>query len=102
MEELVTADVLCNWWTHSKGFDWRYLGDAALDRARRVMIEGHSPKLVAEADGITRQHVYVGLKKAMRAVSTLRRGACRKVGDGETAHNVEVTGAARLYRAASG
>jgi hypothetical protein len=88
MDELLQADVRCNWWTHSKGFDWRYLGDVAIDRARRVMIEGQTPKQVAESDGITRQHVYVGLKRAMRAVSKLRRGECRKVGADETAHNV--------------
>jgi len=77
IEELLQADELCNWWTKRNGFDWRFLGDVNIDRARRVMIEGQTPKHVADSDGVTVERVRSGIRKAIGGVSMLRRGECR-------------------------
>jgi hypothetical protein len=81
VEELEMADALYYTWTAANGKYLRFLGDAGIDRARRVMIELQSPKEVAEADGITYSHVYNGLNRALRAVIKLRNGGCRNRGN---------------------
>lgn len=70
-EDLKRIDVECVWWTHSKGTDWRYLGEKDLERARLVLVENMKQADVARAQGVSAETISHAVRRARRGAQKL-------------------------------